>query len=1648
MENYSEINKYILNKTIDGSIDREHATKILKAISKETGQEEFAIIGMECKVAHTDSKEEFWDCIINGTSGVREMPRQRIDQIKSLLTVDDSGKSANVGYLERIDYFDPAFFRISNKEARFMDPKQRMFLEVFYNAMEDAGYAPERLNGKKVGIFIGADHSSDMQVSYKMMLQEPDMMGEVGTVSGILARRPAYIYNLSGPAMILDTSCSSSMVAIHTACQAMSKGDCEMAVIGGINLIFFTNSEGKFSDIESKSALIRSFDKNASGTNWGEGIASIIIKPLDKAIKDRDNILAVLKGSSINNDGFSNGIVSPNPEAQEAVISSLLKECAIDPNTISYVECHGTGTVVGDQIEIRGLTNAYRKYTNKKQYCGIGSVKPNIGHLIGASALVGIIKLVMAMNKRIMPPSINFEEPNKFIKFIDSPFYLVDKDAKWGEGKEVLRAALNSFGFSGTNTHAIFESAPEKEKTSEADPYELVTLSSFHKDMMEDLLTRYITFLTDKKDSLNLADVCYTMNIGRRSCQHRVAFLVKNIEQLIEQMKEKQNELSEGKAVFQEEDVDYQTGIKQMNELIHEYKVSERKNLSVLEKMKVLYESGIDVKWEQFYGDCERYRISLPVTKFKKIPFWIEKSDSYDSPYGKKTEERCNITEGIYKPVWNVEERKETEDKVERYIIFTDHGKLENAITKKLLEEGKKVFSIGRTKRNSCFKIETTSQESYNNALKEAKAEGFHDAKILYFLRAQKESDIEQPYKNIVRLFKAISDAKMNTVVKVVTDRAFKVMQFDSNPAGIAQNMMLGACKTVGKEMSFVHCECIDVDESALLHDKDALQSFYEEIKHKCGKEIVALRKGIRFVQGYKNLPAGNAKKYRNFKKEGVYFITGGTGSLGVEVAEYLTQNYDAKVALLTRRQYGDLEIWLKEHTDKEKNYSAMKKLYELQQKNAKVIMVHGDVANYAQLEKAVCEAEEQFGNIDGVFHLAGLTGGRLMVGEQLDQEIDVFAGKARGLDALDQVFADRLLNQMILFSSMLSFFAPIGQSTYVAANMYLAGYANMSREKYPDRNVICIDWDNFEKLGMASEIDKDATKQEVFEYAFGNGLNAQDCMTVLEASISFGESELYATLKNLDKLIAYLNENGSLEKIEMGKKQKKKMAKRPELSVPYVEPHSNLQEYMANVWAELFEVEKIGILDDFNELGGDSIFAIKFVTAMKDQCTIEVADVFAYPTIEKLSLYLAMSKVEVKEKFDHAKEWLATYSSDEGLCKEEIARREQYYEKIKVYEDIDLTEEKEFKNILLLGSTGFLGIYLLHDLLVKTNNNIYLIVRGGKEGCYKRLQDIVIDFHGEDFYNQYKDRMIVFDGDVSKDGLGVDVNTYQMLAEEIDCIVNSVGKVDHYGKYNDFYVANVVSVKNIIELAKTGIPKEIHHVSTKGVAMGNVPERQEVIFTEYDIDFHQEILNDYCATKDLAERLLEKAQAEGIIVNIYRTAEIMGDSRTGKFQRNIDKNAVYIEIKALMNFDCLVSPSIEVWQMAFVDTISDFISALILKKSLVNETLHLFSSFGTAVDDWIPAFKQIGLDKERVSIDDFLDYLYENQENPEKKKYVREFLLHTNILEGYEATKYKILTDKTDIILQKMNLEWHKPTTEQLVQLLEYGKSVGFFEY
>ncbi len=491
------------------------------AAVEQAKTEPIAVVGMGCRFpAGADDPDAYWRLLRDGTDAIREFPAERLPSGVDL----SAHRGARWGgFLDGVDGFDPQFFGISPREAIAMDPQQRLVLEVAWEAIEDAGQVKERLSGSRTGVYIGVCNTD-----YAWLQVEHDVPADVHSVTGssssVVAGRLSFLLDLQGPSLVVDTACSSALVALHLACQSLRGRECDMALAGGVNLILSPRSSLMISKLDALSpdGRCKTFDAAANGFVRGEGCGVVVLKRLSDALADRDRVLCLIRGSAVNQDGGSVGLTAPNVLAQEKLLREALSAARVSPLSVSYIEAHGTGTPLGDPMEIEALCEAYGGAGGGA--CAIGSVKTNIGHLEAAAGISGLIKVVLALRHEAIPPHLHLKALNPRISFEGTRFFVPTALRPWPAADEPRRAALSSFGISGTNAHMILEEPPRVAEETHAASAALLVLSARAPAALRALAQRYAEHLSALDEAaVALRDLCYTAAFRRDHHEHRLA---------------------------------------------------------------------------------------------------------------------------------------------------------------------------------------------------------------------------------------------------------------------------------------------------------------------------------------------------------------------------------------------------------------------------------------------------------------------------------------------------------------------------------------------------------------------------------------------------------------------------------------------------------------------------------------------------------------------------------------------------------------------------------------------------------------------------------------------------------------------------------------------------------------------------------------------------------------------------------------------------------------------------------------------------------------------------------------------------------------------------------------------------------------------
>ena len=516
--------------------DTESASPIVRSGS------EIAIIGLSGRFPGAANVDQFWENLRAGVESVRFLTEQEIQRVER-----GSEKYRQPGFvsasatMDDIEFFDARFFDISPKEAELLDPQHRIFLEECWTAMESAGYG-RSAPGISVGVFGGATINTYLLANLagaEQSRQIDPVQLNVASSSDFLTTRVSYKLNFTGPSHVVQCACSTSLVAVHTACQKLLDGECDIALAGGVcvNLLFRSGYTYISDGILSPDGHCRPFDKNAQGTVFGNGVGVVVLKRLTTALADGDTVRAIILGSAINNDGsLKVSYTAPSVDGQAAVIIEALSNAGVDPGSITYVEAHGTGTPLGDPAELHAITKAYRQRTDRKSFCAIGSVKGNIGHLDAAAGVAGLIKVVLSLEHQQLAPTINFESPNPHASFDDSPFFVNTSLSEWTADGLPRRAGVSAFGVGGTNAHLILQEANQSSATGPSRRDHLLTLSARSLSSLS-AAAQNLAIYFERNPGVPLADAAYTLHTGRTAFAYRLCVTCSAVDEAIEKLR-------------------------------------------------------------------------------------------------------------------------------------------------------------------------------------------------------------------------------------------------------------------------------------------------------------------------------------------------------------------------------------------------------------------------------------------------------------------------------------------------------------------------------------------------------------------------------------------------------------------------------------------------------------------------------------------------------------------------------------------------------------------------------------------------------------------------------------------------------------------------------------------------------------------------------------------------------------------------------------------------------------------------------------------------------------------------------------------------------------------------------------------------------
>lgn len=988
-------------------------------------ENDVAIIGSACRLPSIDSPSDFWNVLVNQTNLISEVPKVRWEWRDIKEEFVSSNNPCRYGaFIKGVEEFDARFFSLSDKEAKYMDPQQRLLLESAWEVIENAGYTPTLLTKdfEQVGVFIGASNSD-----YNQILAKQNLSTEIYFASGnspsLLANRISYVLGFGGPSLTVDTACSSGLTALHYAVESVRKGENVYALVGSASLLLLPDNYIVWNKmgITSNNDKNQTFDSNASGFIPGEGVVTLLIKSAKLAVEDGDNILGVIKGAAINHDGSAKvGINAVSPKRQKDLIQSACRDAKLDINQIDYFEMHGTGTKLGDPVEISGLSCALSEsvlYASNPNRKSIGSVKTLTGHTGPASGLVSLLKVLLCFENQQFTGT-QFDKLNPNIQLDENQLVVNETNSGWDKNS-VKRAGVSAFGFAGSNAHVVVESYLQQKTLLNMDDNKtyLFMLSAKSRHSLTLLVSKYVDFLSQADSNLRLADTCYTAAVGREHFKFRLIFLVKSI-----------SEISTNLRSYL---------IDECAEAVNKKLVACVETLLPHYCVATDYMRGNNIDWSifwlKYFKDVSAHKIQLPTYAFDRKRFWINDT-SLKKTY--QTDDRnLKFGNAVFKTAVLEKNTRSFERQKEavNYLIFADKYGFSESLVEKLGADRCILVYAGET----YFKL---SQQAYQINAHEA-----YDYKILFGQLKMDQSfcliycaAIEKfntgAYDKLKQDSLALGHLVRNlhsvlpriSQFRFITTNAYEQNDSEKKTCSITQHALLALFKSLMLDQ-YLAWQIIDIENQELLCSSlEVSEIICSELFY---KEII-LRNGSNYLPALR--PAVIMSPITtSLKCSGHYVITGGLGALGLVLTKWILECTDSKLTLLSRDTNKTLPSWFKSY-----------------QINKRVSLLKCDLIDIDQLHQSVNRAKSLFGEIHGVFHLAGtIVEGRSrdITSKTIDE---VMLVKIKGTLNLLDIFSENNLDFIIAFSSLAAWYGRAYSAEYACSNAYLNGLALTHRSE------------------------------------------------------------------------------------------------------------------------------------------------------------------------------------------------------------------------------------------------------------------------------------------------------------------------------------------------------------------------------------------------------------------------------------------------------------------------------------------------------------------------------------------------------------------------------------------------------------------------
>lgn len=1187
---------------------------------------DIAVIGMAGRFPGAADVDALWDLVCDGRMSIRafddaELRRNGVPQ----RLIGDPGYVKAGAIIDDVADFDPRFWGLSEAEATIMDPQQRIFLECCWHALEVAGHAPQDAQSS-IGVFAGCYLPSYLihHLGANEHLDPADParfhLAEIGNDKDYLASRTAYLMDLKGPAIGVQTSCSTALVAIAQAAAALRDGQCAMALAGAASITFpqggFVSTEGH---IGTKSGRCRAFDAAADGTILGDGVGVVVLRRLDEALTDGDEILAVIKGYAVNNDGAAKaGYSAPSASGQAAVIARALRMAGIKADSVGYVEAHGTGTHLGDPIEVRGLTEAFRQDTDARGICALGSIKPNIGHSNIAAGVAGFIKAVLAVKHGVIPPLAGFGRENPELRLIETPFYIPSDIEAWPEQAGApRRAGVSSFGIGGTNCHVVIEAAPLLSEPASPEvsrpedrKAQVLPVSAKSPEALAELAARLAGHIRDHPE-IPLADIAATLQCGRTTFPHRLAVAALTHEEAANAL------LARAKEPYPA----FPSTRNRAGEV--EFSSPSDGSRPRAERLARDWEGGTDVDWASIRGQRPFRRVPLPGYPFERIICWPDSDRAQRAPAVTTTERhreaRLPWHELFHLPSWGRSASPPPPVWTGTYILLSPA----NGPAAELAEELSGHLATAETKvvrlRTDCARP-ASRQADEAVVQRVARSEGQVRIVDLQFLDAA-PADHSEASAMVSQLNGRLASLANRTggeqvAYWLIVDGALKVEDESACPL-LAP--LAGPLIVASQEYPRLAARLIDLRRDG---SRDQARRLAEEVMPAVPRPepLLAIRRRHRWVERFEPLHLDKTYKSKGADRlassSGPHVITGGLGRIGLSLAKRLT-GYGRPVFLLSRRSLEDERAW---------------RLAEFHERAELVRYIKCDVSDASALRTALGEVAGDCGGLGGIFHAAGVADLRYLeetthatVAAECASKI---AGTQNLRDAIDAVLraSGSGPDFVMLFSSLAAILGGLGMSGYAAANRYLDAFvAQCDETDHPP--WIAVNFDDWDFPYGKEQVGAFARTRQGLAIPPEEGLDAIEAIlgapdlerVVLSATPLAERVSKWGRLPDAAETSSHGFEQRAAAPISIGT-----AAERPV-------PVGDLPRIVLKAYAKVIGSRDLAPDADFFELGGDSLLAAQLAMELRGALPpgddVSIGDIFDFPTPRLLAGHLDRMK-------------------------------------------------------------------------------------------------------------------------------------------------------------------------------------------------------------------------------------------------------------------------------------------------------------------------------------------------------------------------------------------------------------------------------------